>query len=203
MGQLTANKLKDVDRVLLITKSSLEDVKGNDPNKRISGLYNVATWGRSVTNVLQNLRSIEPAFDRWYEPYAKEMRNDPLMRFFYEVRSQVLKEGRIEIGVSTIIKSLSPRDFARIERPPFETAGFFMGDEIGGNGWNIKLPDGSIGKYYVALPPDIGESHIDFSNPPPSHLGKDCSGKSMFELCQMYIAYLEYMANDAKKAFPA
>ncbi len=201
MSKKTADKLKDVDRVLLITKNSLGDLKDKDPNKRISGIYNVAVWGRSVTNVLQNLRSVEPEFNSWYDPYAQEMKNDPLMRFFYELRSEVLKEGTTEFGTSTIINNLSPQSFARIERPPFETEGFFMGDEIGGSGWDIKLPDGSTEKYYVAIPPDIGGSYINFSNPPTSHLGKDCSGKSIYELCQMYVEYLESMVKDAKKRF--
>ena len=56
----------------------------------------MSVFGRAVTNVLQHLRSFDPydegAFDRWYEPWVTEMRTDPLLRYFYELRSAFLKD---------------------------------------------------------------------------------------------------------------
>ena len=48
-----------------------------------------------MTNVLQNLRTCvgKTTFDAWYGPKEAEMRADELMRWFYKIRSELLKEG--------------------------------------------------------------------------------------------------------------
>jgi len=202
----TTQVLINAEQVLFLAQNGLEDVKSTEPKKRKGGIYNVATWGRSVTNVLQNLRSTEILFDEWYKPYQEEMKNDSLLRFFYKLRSEVLKEGNVKLSRSAKVNSFNlPVDFQRIERPhiepPLELCGFIIGDEIGGNCWEIKLPDGSIQKYYIALPSDIGESQINFNTPPTSHLGKDCRSSSIYELCHMYVEYMANLVKDAKSKF--
>ena len=53
----------------------------------------MVVFGRSVTNVLQTLRSVDrEGFDRWYLPYRKQMEDDALLRYFYRLRSIILKE---------------------------------------------------------------------------------------------------------------
>jgi hypothetical protein len=65
-----------------------------DPERRISGLRTLVTFGHATTQALQNLRSTEgDAFDEWYAPIREAMRNDALMRFFWTLRSRILKKG--------------------------------------------------------------------------------------------------------------
>jgi len=45
-----------------------------------------------VTFVLQNLRTIAPDFDDWYGPKQEEMRADPLMRYFHDLRTEIEKQ---------------------------------------------------------------------------------------------------------------
>lgn len=54
---------------LEMAKLELRDLL--DPNRelRMSGLRSVIAFGRSVTFVLQNLRSVAPNFDVWYAPH--------------------------------------------------------------------------------------------------------------------------------------
>jgi len=40
-------------------------------------------------------------------------------------------------------------------QPPGATS-FFIGDELGGTGWEVSQPDGSTEKYYIDLPEEIG-----------------------------------------------
>ncbi len=56
-------------------------------------------FGRAVTNVLQNIRTYDrDRFDRWYEPIQKQMASDPLLKHFYKIRSEILKEGSYSGG---------------------------------------------------------------------------------------------------------
>ena len=71
-----------------------------DPRHRISGVRNVIVFGRAVTNVLQNLRATELTFDAWYAPVVQRMETDPLMRFLYELRTRILKQGEMPTSSS-------------------------------------------------------------------------------------------------------
>ncbi|HEV8386853.1 MAG TPA: hypothetical protein VGQ03_04445, partial [Nitrososphaera sp.] len=77
----------------------------------------------------------------------------------------------------------------------------FMGDWVGGSGWEVTLPDGSVEKYYVNLPSRIVTSRVTFVDQPKTHLGKDVSRNSIEEQSTLYINYLTSMVNDAKKQF--
>ena len=41
--------------------------------------------------------------------------------------------------------------------PPSGAKAFFVGDQLGGTGWEIELPDKTIEKYYVDFPAEFGE----------------------------------------------
>lgn len=169
---------------------------------RISGLRNIVVFGRAFTNVLQNLRSIEPQFDEWYTTYANEMSADPLLRYFYEMRSEILKQGRLRVAISANIQRLNGSELvARFGPAPPNAKAFFVGDSNGGTGWEIAMPDGSTEKYYVDLPSDIGTVTVHFSNAPTVHLGCDIAEQSVVEMCHLFLGYLRRMLAAARKEF--
>jgi hypothetical protein len=176
-------------------------VNGKPPEKSI-GLRNLTVFGRAVTNVLQNLRSTEQDFDEWYKKYRIEMESDPLMSYFYDLRSEILKEGQMKVGVKAHIEKMYPAlDLQRFGPPPPNAKSFFIGDSLGGTGWEVQLPDGSIEKYYVDLPSDIGMVTLTFQNPPRSHIGKEITDNSVQSLSRHYLNYLQQMVKDAKTRF--
>jgi hypothetical protein len=70
----------------------------------VGDIREVAVCGRSVTFVLQNLRSISrDEFEAWYAPWVAEMQPDPLLRYFNELRTKFLKEGAPDGSGSTFI----------------------------------------------------------------------------------------------------
>ena len=142
------------EAILHTARLGLEDVKGNDARRRIAGIHNVATFGRAVTNVLQNLRSIATGFDAWYQPKVAEMAGDPLMRFFYTVRSEILKQGAVTVSSGVQFSGNLMEMMKRFEPPP-RAKGFFIADYIGGSGWKVETTDGTTEKYYVELPTDL------------------------------------------------
>ena len=72
----------------------------------------LVVFGRAVANVLQNLPSTVgvEAFNEWYEPIQTQMREDLLLRFFYRLRSEILKQGTLHTSTSIYISHLNTSD---------------------------------------------------------------------------------------------
>jgi len=200
-AETTATVLARAQQTLATAKLGLRMVKTGLPDQRMAGVRNVAVFGRAVTNVLQNLRSTEPSFDAWYAPLVAEMRSDPLLKYFYELRSKVLKEGSTSTTVNMHIKQFRSSDVARFGPPPPGATGFVMGDSLGGVGWQVPQPDGTAEMYYVELPGDIGSITVHLSGAPKEHLGFALSDASADRLAGLYVDYLQRLVNNAVERF--
>jgi len=185
---------------LSTAKLGFEDLKSKNKVRRYSGLRNLIVFGRSVTFVLQNLSSIEIEFDGWYEGIKGELKSDPLMKYFVEVRNNILKQGRMEVSTSVHIKRFSSADMHKFGPPPPGAKSFFMGDEIGGCGWIVELADGAEEKYYVEVPTSVAETKQIFPDLPDA-VDVGLKNRSIEELCEMYLTKLESIINRARKKF--
>jgi hypothetical protein len=197
---MTAEVIRRVDEMLAIAKLGLTDVLERKPERRLGGLRNLIVFGRAVTNVLQNLRPIWPEFDSWYQPYVAEMRADPLLRYFYKLRSEILKEGRLTTSSSLKIASFASQDMHRLGPPPTGARGFFIGDQAGGSGWEVELPDGTLEKLYIDLPGVISSSEIHLPDAPREHRGEIIRDTRIETLATLYYEYLSMMVADARQA---
>jgi hypothetical protein len=200
-NRTTVDILRDAQVTLATAFVGLSDLMEGPPSRKSSGLRNLIVFGRAFTNVLQNLRSTESGFEIWYKKYVDEMESDPLMRYFYDLRSPILKEGVLETSVVAHVKRLVPSDMARFGLPPPFARSFFIGDELGGTGWTIELPDGTKAKYYAELPSEIGSVALHFPNPPDQHLDKKIDDCSVETLSKLYLDYLNRMLEDAIQKF--
>jgi cyclopropane fatty-acyl-phospholipid synthase-like methyltransferase len=79
------------------------------PELRLCGLRNLVVFGRAVTFVLQNLRNTEPEFDEWYSEFAQEMKSDPLLTYFKELRNILEKEGDLKLSTRVHLYNRSLR----------------------------------------------------------------------------------------------
>ena len=192
------NILVQLNETLQSAKFGLNDVLDGPVERKASGLKNLTVWGRAVTNVIQNLKNITDGFDEWYAPIQDEMRNDELLRFFYERRSLHLKEGAVKVARKAYIADLS--ELQKIPKPK-NAKGFFMGDENGGSGWIVQGENGKEEKVYVEVPPELGHSSSEFIDPPSIHLGKKIDDTSIENLCKLYYAYFDYLVSKTIKKF--
>jgi hypothetical protein len=200
----SASILRKVRQTLDMARRGLRDFGGNEPDRRLPGLRNLIVFGRAVTNVLQTLRGVDrDAFEEWYGPKQQEMQGDPLMRFFVALRNQILKEGGPDTTTSMHVGYLDTRDLQPLlANPPSGAGSLFIGDETGGSGWEVHLPDGSIEKYYVQLPDTIDiESQINLPEPPKEHLGKSIADTSTVNLGRLYLDYLSGHVAEAEDRF--
>jgi hypothetical protein len=171
---------------------------------RLSGLMNVAAFGVSVTQVLHHLKHIETGYDQWYKKYKEEMEHDQLMKFFWNLRTDILHNGELTVGSFCQIKKLNlPQDLAMLPPPPagLKVVGIAIGDEIGGSGYDVQIQDGSIQRFYFDMPKEIFSSKLVLPNPPRMHLGKVVADPSVEMLSRLYLDYLQKLLKDAKNMF--
>lgn len=194
--------LQRTEEALQCAELGLADVIARDPERFRIGLKNVITFGRSITFVLQNLRTpLKPGeFDEWYAPHQAVMKNSPLMRHFTNLRNEIEKQGKLNIGLAIKNLSISSTDMAKFEPRPPGASSFFIGDQIGGSGWIVEHPNGSSDKYYVSLPKSMGSVEVMFADNRASSAPelKDVSAQ---ELCQRYIRAMRTVVELARERF--
>jgi hypothetical protein len=93
--------------MLRMAQQGLRDMQETDeayvrdnPDRVLLGFLGVVVFGRSMTFVMQNLRRHDrDAFDNWYSPWQAEMKDDPLMRYFDDLRTRVIHHDAPAIGI--------------------------------------------------------------------------------------------------------
>ncbi len=189
------------EEILQTARFGYDDLISGNRQRRFSAIRNLVVFGRSVTFVIQNLKTPvgEEKFNNWYSPLQEEMKSDVLMKYFVTLRNEILKQGKLPISTSVTANILTG-DIAKFGTPPPGAKGFFIGDQTGGSGWEIELPDGTTEKYYVEIPQSIAKVQQHFSElpvPDDDHLKM----KSIEDLCEYYLIKLESILDDARKTF--
>ena len=196
----TASILGEAENTLFTASLGLKLLQGTNPHERLAGLRNLIVFGRAITNVLQNLRGTEGhKFDEWYQPKVDEMKDDDVSNYFYKLRSEILKEGTLNVR-SSLKFSGNPHLIMQKFQPPPGAKGFFLGDRIGGCGWEVQIEEGYIEKYYVEVPNNIPgvdlKINLHFSGAP-----ENLKDKNITELAKRYLDYLAGLVSEAKKVF--
>ena len=187
--------LSQAEETLRTARRGYQDFIGSDPSRRMSGLRNAVVFGRAVTNVLENLRSRVEDFDGWYEPRSAALAKDAGFRRLYKLRSEILKRGTLQVSNSIHVIHLNTQDLAPLmANPPAGAQSFFIGDTAGGSGWEVKLANGEVEKFYLQLPPTVNVTH-DF------HLDTTTGAQQVGGLLERYLEEMESMIRDAKAEF--
>lgn len=191
--------LQRASETLATAKHGYDDLVALDRTRRFTGLRNLIVFGRSLTWVLQNLKSHAPDFDAWYKLEQAQMAADPLMRYFVDARNNLEKQGRLIVETTMVVHNLSSDDIKRLPRPAGAES-FFMGDHLGGSGWEVTLPDGRVEKYYIQLPAAWGESKQIFGDFPAAK-APELAGLPIEELCARYLKKLDELLARARAKF--
>ncbi len=195
-NQAVQEVLRRARDVFNTASRGLEDTRSN-PARRITGIHNAVVFGRAVTNVLENLRSKDSRFDGWYAEISAALSADPLMKYFYKLRSQILKQGVSGTSTYAHIKKFNfPQDMRQFGPPPANARGFFIGDQHGGSGWEVDISQGVVEKFYVELPPEIGVAGLYFRDTP----GADQSAPPDLDAVALCGKYLDRKEDILKRA---
>jgi hypothetical protein len=187
---------------LAIARAGLDEIESGNPARRRPGMMNVAVFGRSATQALQHMRSDEPSFDDWWQPKIAKVGADPLFVFFNTLRNTILKEGELPSTNRSELHSMGPAEQAAImANPPPGAKGFVIGDSLGGNGWMVEMPDGSLQMFYVEVPEAIASSRLELVDAPTEHCGTPIPDASFATLGRLYIDALTRLVNEAEERF--
>lgn len=202
-ADLTRSHLKNAREMLEMARRGLANATSDDPTERRPGIMNLATFGRSVTFVLQRLRTTDPDFDEWYAPRIAVLGADPVFVYFNDLRNAILKEGELSVSASMHVENFHSGDIAHItDNPPPGAKSFFMGDPLGGHGWEVEMPDGTIERFYVTLPSEIAvRTWLTLPNAPTEHLGSPIRDSSVSTLGGLYVGALSQLLDDATERF--
>ena len=127
--QAVINNARDRLKMVAFAINQLKNTpRGSTAN--ITALSNIFIFGRSVTFVVQNLRShlIANEFDRWYYVIQEEMKKDELLNIFKDVRNHIEKQGNVNFHTQASV-NFKTGDLLPLlsSRPPYAKA-LFMGD---------------------------------------------------------------------------
>lgn len=118
--------MESISEVLVRTEQTLEtakhgfdDLVSKNKVRRFTGLRNLIVFGRSVTFVLQNLKSVvgKDRFDSWYEPHQESMKQDVVMKYFVKLRNELEKQGRLPVSSSARIHNFSSDMISKYKQP--------------------------------------------------------------------------------------
>lgn len=197
---MTVEILNRAQEALRNMQFSLTNYKKSNDENKILYLRNLITTGRSVTFILQNLKSHvdKNAFEEWYLPWRTKMSNDEILRTFKDLRNEIEKQGKLNTSLTAHIEHFNSNDIQPLlKNPPPFSKSFFIGDQIGGSGWEIDYGNGITEKLYIVLPQDI-KMVIDFEIIDLTSLDNDMSTIDMLEY---YYDYLHAIYIDARKTF--
>ena len=81
---------------------------------------------------------------------------------------------------------------------------FFGEGRTGGNGWDVRMPDGSIQKVYFDLPATFDiKSELLLPNPPTEHDGQPITDTSIANLGSLYLDTLKRTVDEFETRFGA
>jgi hypothetical protein len=189
------------EETLQTAKYGFDDLVSKERQRRLSAIRNIVVFGRSVTFVLQNLKTPvgDQKFNEWYEPLQEQMKADVLMKYFVTLRNEILKQGKLPLRTSASL-TMQTSDISKLGKQPPGAKGFFIGDQLGGSGWEIELPDGTKEKYYVELPESMASVNQYFSELPVPE-DDELKLKPIEQLCSYYLTELERILDSAREAF--
>lgn len=162
---------------------------------------------RSIWNILNNMDKSDAGIATWFRRLSDTAKQDPLLNYFTVERSLFLKEGvdtikgvrlharpgaRAEVGPegftfrwTTPVKG--PQE-VRVPRPA-NVRSSFMGDQSGGMGYFIELPDGTLEKRYVQVPPECAQVTLFYPHAPLVHLGRQLYTREADVLIGLFHAF--------------
>lgn len=172
----------------------------DQPSRRSAGFRNVIVFGAHVRKVLESLPSDGGDFDKWYKPVKKEFKNSLLMRLFEELLAEIRKrDARGVDSKARVVGFNYPADVPKLGKRPAHARELFMGDELGGVGWEIEPMPGVTEKYYAILPAAYGTVEEFLSFTAVVQTSKDPRPIDAVKVSEQFITTLEKVLRGAEQ----
>lgn len=172
----------------------------DQPSRRTAGFRNVIVFGSAVRKVLEELPSDGGEFDKWYKPIRKEFRASVLMKLFGELLIEIRKRDAAGVNSNARVVGFNyPADIPKLGKRPTYARELFMGDELGGVGWEVEMMPGVIEKYYAILPAAYGSVEEFLSFTAVVQTSKDPRPIDAVKVSEQFITTLEKVLRGAEQ----
>ena len=121
---------------------------------------------------------------------AATPQNNRFYRIFEELAAGVDSKARV-VGFNY------PADVPKLGKRPAHARELFMGDEIGGVGWEVEVMPGVVEKYYAILPAAYGSVEEFLSFTPVVQTSKDPRPIDAVKVSEQFITTLEKVLRGA------
>lgn len=169
-------------------------------SRRMAGFRNVIVFGNSVRKVLEGLPSDGGEFDKWYKPIRKEFKSSVLMRLFEQLHGEIRKRESARLDhKSRVVGFNYPADVPKLGKRPAHARELFMGDDLGGVGWEVEVLPGTVEKYYAILPAAYGTVEEFLSFTAVAQTSKDPRTLDPVKVSEQFITTLEKVLRGAEQ----
>lgn len=183
-------------------KSKLEDARAslealhaaNDSPAFRSAFSGFLSSARAVTYALQKDGAELQGFPEWYGPKSEEMRQDELMRFIHEARTEDFHEGKHRLSFATHVQHLSG---AQIGPPPIPGAALTIGAD--GAFWLIE--EGTPRERRIPIRQANYTVAVSIASGPKMHQGRVLERNDPLTVCSLALGYLEELVHEARTRF--
>jgi hypothetical protein len=167
-------------------------------SRRTAGFRNVVVFGAHVRKVLETLPPDGGEFDKWYKPIRKEFKNSLLMKLFEQLLAEVRKREAAGVDSKARVVGFNyPADVPKLGKRPSHARELFMGDNLGGVGWEVEVLPGVVEKYYAILPAAYGTVEEFLSFTAIVQTSKDPRPIDAVKVSEQYITTLEKVLRGA------
>jgi hypothetical protein len=173
-------------------------VKDQPMARHMAGFRNVIVFGDLVRTVLESLPSDGGAFDKYIRPLRKELKASLVARLFAELLVEIRKRERNGFNSKARVVGFNyPADVPKLGKRPAHARELFMGDELGGVGWEVEALPGVVEKYYAILPAAYGTVEEFLSFTAVVQTSRDPRPIDAARVSEQYIVMLERILRGA------
>jgi hypothetical protein len=184
------NKLED-SRVILQQLELASDAPA------FRSLFNsFLSASRAITYALQKNGEHIPGFKEWYATKQSEMKDDELLRFIHEARTDDFHEGKHRLNFSTTVHHFST---SMAGEPPSPDAKMAIGGE--GVFWIVNEGTSREQRIPIKQGGDFA-TEASIGNPPTAHLGQPLTRNDPVAICQLALDYFSGLVHEAITTFP-
>ena len=172
------------------------------PSRRLAGLRNVVMFGNLVGTSFEELRDAGPAGSDWYKSIRKKIAESPVTRLFRELHAEFRKRDAAGVSSQARLRTFNyPADLDKLGKRPPRATELFMGDEIGGTGWEVVLSAERRGRFYVVLPAEYGTVDVFLSGTAIVQTSRDPRPIDIVDTCDRYVSLLDDTLRGAELLF--